>query len=135
MKEIREDDTFIMIDKKYIKDGDYILNSQQLTILALITMNLTCKGTCIFSITWLLDTLGYSRNNSRKVNDIKNILQELINDKIIILYKNILNEDENITDIESIDRHETLYSYIEDVGEFTMLYDREILELIHIKLG
>ncbi|NRU52700.1 hypothetical protein B0I67_005728 [Clostridium beijerinckii] len=33
-----------MIDDKYIKDGDYILTSEQLTILTLASMNLSCKG-------------------------------------------------------------------------------------------
>jgi hypothetical protein len=50
-----------MIDKKYINNGDYILTSEQLTILSLVSMNLSCKGTCIFSITWIMDMLSYSR--------------------------------------------------------------------------
>jgi hypothetical protein len=130
--EIRENDTYIRIDNKYIRDVENILTSEELTILALITMNLSCKGSCIFSITWLLDTLGYSRNNSRKVKDIKNILEELVNDGILKLYKNVLNDKENIININNIDRHDLLYCDIEDTTDFTLIYDREILELINI---
>jgi hypothetical protein len=130
--EIRENDTFVMIDNKYIKDGDYILNSEQLTILTLITMNLSCKGVCIFSITWLLDVLKHSRSNSRKIKEIKQILQQFINDNIVKFYTNVLTDDNIITDISIIDKNDLLYCYIEDVADYTMIYDRELLELINI---
>jgi hypothetical protein len=101
---IENNSTFVMIDNKYIKDGDYILTSEQLTVLTLVSMNLSCKGTCICSITWIMDRLNYSRNNNRKVNDIKLILQQLIDDNIIEIYKNILN-DYNENKINSIKSH------------------------------
>jgi hypothetical protein len=130
--EIKENDTFVMIDNKYIKDGDYILTSEQLTILTLITINLSCKGICIFSITWLLDTLNHSRSNNRKIKEIKQILQQFINDDIIKFYTNVLTDDNIITDISTIDKNDLLYCYIEDTIDFTLIYDREILELIDI---
>lgn len=130
---IKEDDTFIKIDNRYIKDGDYILNNEQLTILALITMNLSLKGVCIFSITWLLDMLNNSRSNNRKIKEIKNILQQFINDNIITLYTNVLTDDNIITDITNIDKSDLLYCYVEDVEDnFTLIYDRELLEVINV---
>ncbi|WP_252251133.1 hypothetical protein [Clostridium sp. VAP52] len=129
---IRENDTFIMIDNKYIRDGDYILTSEQLTILTLISMNLSCKGVCIFSITWLLDVLNHSRSNTRKVKEIKQTLQEFINDNIVKFYTNVLTDDNIITDISIIDKNDLLYCYVEEVSDFTMIYDRELLELINI---
>lgn len=131
---IENNSTFVMIDNKYIKDGDYILTSEQLTVLALASMNLSCKGTCIFSITWIMDMLSYSRNNNRKVNDIKSILQQLIDDNVIEIYKNVLNDykENKINSIESIDRNDLLYCYIPDTSDYTMIYDLEILELLKI---
>lgn len=131
---IENNSTFVMIDNKYIKDGDYILTSEQLTVLTLASMNLSCKGTCIFSITWIMDMLSYSRNNNRKVNDIKSILQQLIDDNVIEIYKNVLNDynENKIKSIESIDRNDLLYCYIPDTSDYTMIYDLEILELLNI---
>ncbi|NRU52531.1 hypothetical protein [Clostridium beijerinckii] len=131
---IENNSTFVMIDDKYIKDGDYILTSEQLTILTLASMNLSCKGTCTISITWIMDMLNYSRNNNRKVNDIKLILQQLIDDNVIELYKNVLNDykENKINNIESIDRNDFLYCYIPDVVDYTIIYDLEILELLKI---
>lgn len=131
---IENNSTFVMIDNKYIKDGDYILTSEQLTVLTLVSMNLSCKGTCICSITWIMDMLNYSRNNNRKVNDIKLILQQLIDDNIIEIYKNILNDynENKINSIESIDRNDLLYCYIPDPDDYTIIYDLEILELLKI---
>lgn len=131
---IENNSTFVMIDNKYIKDGDYILTSEQLTVLTLASMNLSCKGTCIFSITWIMDMLSYSRNNNRKVNDIKSILQQLIDDNVIEIYKNVLNDynENKIKSIESIDRNDLLYCCIPDTKDYTMIYDLEILELLKI---
>lgn len=130
---IADNDTFIMISNKYIKDGDYILTSEELTILTLITMNLSCKGNCIFSITWLLDMLNNSRSNNRKIKIIKDILQQFINDEVITLYTNVLTDDNIIKDITNIDKNDLLYCYVEDVTEnFTLIYDREIIKLIEI---
>jgi len=130
--EIRDNDTFIMIDNKYIRNNEDILTSEQLTILVLITMNLSCKGAYIFSITWLLDILNYSRSNDRKIKDIKEILQQFINDNIMIFYTNILTDDNILTDILNIDKNDLLYCYIEDATNFTLIYDREIIELTDI---
>lgn len=132
--QILENSTFVMIDDKYIKDGDYILTSEQLTILTLASMNLSCKGTCILSITWIMDMLHYSRNNNRKVNDIKLILQQLIDDNVIEIYKNVLNDykENKINSIETIDRNDLLYCYIPDPDNYTIIYDIEILELLKI---
>ena len=130
---IEEHDTFIKVDNKYIKDVENLLSDEELTILTLITMNLTCKGLCTFTITWLLDILHHARSNNRKIKDIKTILQKLIDDNIIILYKNIINIDENvIEDINAIDKNDMIYCYIEDSDDFTIIYDKEILEVIHI---
>jgi hypothetical protein len=131
---IEDNSTFIIIDNKYIRDGNYILSNEQLTILALIEMNLSCKGTCILSITWIMDMLGYSRNNNRKVKDIKFILQQLIDDKVIKIYKNVLNdyEENKITNTESVDRNDLLYCYIPDTDDYTLVYDLELLELLKI---
>ena len=129
---MKENDTYIRIDNKYIRDVEYILSSEQLTILALMTMNLSCKGGCIFSITWLLDTLNHARSNNRKIKDIKAILQQFINDKTIKVYDTVLNEDNIITDITNVDRDDLLYCYVEEPENFTLIYDREFLELINI---
>lgn len=130
--EIREHDIFIQINNKYIRNYEYILNSEELTILTLITMNLSLKGVSVFTITWLLDTLKYSRSNTRKTRDIKTILQTFINDKVITIHKNILGDTNIITDTSTIDKNDLLYCFIDDGEDFTLIYDKEILELINI---
>lgn len=128
---IREEDTFVQISNKYIKDYEYILTNEELTILTLISMNLTVKELNVFTISGILDTLKYSRGNTRKVKEIKDIIQNFINDEVIILYNGILADD-IITDITSIDKNDILYCRIEVEDDFTIIYDKEILELIHI---
>jgi hypothetical protein len=74
------------------------------------------------------------KKNSRKVKDIKLILQQLINDDVIKIYKNVINdyEENEIKNIKSIDRNDLLYCYVPDVADYTIIYDIEILELLKI---
>lgn len=130
--EIRENDTFVQINNKYIRNYEHILSSEELTILTLITMNLSLKGVSIFTITWLLDVLKYSRSNTRKVKDIKNVLQTFVNDKVITIHENVLDDSNIITDTSTIDKNDLLYCFIDDGEDFTLIYDKEILELINI---
>lgn len=134
----KENDTFVQIENKYIKDGDDVLDDESLTILTLLNVNKTVKNNFIFSISWIMDMLKYSENNLRKRNDIKNTINYFIENNIIKIYTNITMDVENmITDINTINKNTLLYGkiqleYDEITDGFTMLYDKELFKIIDI---
>lgn len=139
---IKQDDNFIQMNNKYIRDSqntNEILNSSELTILALIKINQTIKGTYVFTLNWIMKTLYYADKNTRKLKEIKEILQEFINIDMIEVYKNVVTDEENmIKDINVFDKNDLIYcKIIEEIGEidmknFTIIYDREIFKIIEI---
>lgn len=138
---INENDSFVKINNKYIRDlmdTNDMLNQEELIILTLIKINKTIKGTYIFTLNWLMKILYYADKNTRKLKEIKEILQEFIDIDMVKLYKNIVTDEENeIKDISLFDKNDLIYCEIIDEDNiddknFTIIYDKEIFKIIEI---
>lgn len=138
---INENDNFVKISNKYIrdlKDTNDMLNQNELIMLTLIKINKTIKGTYIFTLNWLMKILNYADKNTRKLKEMKEILQNFIDVDMIQVYKTIVMEEENLVkDISLFDKNDLIYCEIVDDTdiddkEFTIIYDKEIFKIIEI---
>lgn len=127
-----ENRKFTKIDNRFIKGTDDVLSSQELTILALISMNESINGQYIFTINSILELLNITNNNNRKQKRIKELLSKLINYQYLEIHNSTVQKDNYlIDDLENIDKNKLIFATnTMETESFTKLYDEEILKIL-----
>ena len=123
---------FTKLDNRFIKDSEFVLDSQELTILTLISMHESINKQYIFTIGSILNLLNVTNNNNKKQQQIKDLLKKLVKDEYIQIYNTTVSEDKYlIKDIDKVDKNSLLFaSTMEEAANFTKLYDEEVLKIL-----
>lgn len=127
-----ENNKFTMINNTYIKGTDEVLTPQELTIFTLIAMHQSINNQYIFTINGILKLLNVTNNNNRKQQQIKSLLNKLIEYEELFIYSTTVEDNKYlIEDIKNIDKNTLIYASNTSESEtFTLLYDYEILRIL-----
>lgn len=124
-------ENFTIISNEIIK-GENTLEGIELSVLIVLLMNKTNKNIITCNYDYIYKMLNVKKNNSYKINKIKDTMQQLQQKTFFNYYSDFLLQEE-ITNIKDLKRNELFFiEFNYDIdSDFTILYDYEIVTILN----
>lgn len=103
---------FVIVSNKLLRTS----NNMKCLILALIQLNMSLRGECVFNVRWLLNQLKIQNNSYNSVNHVKKLILELQNEGYLKFNSKLTR----------IDNSELLFASLSIEDNFVQITDSEL---------